>query len=83
MTFTLQSASHIDGIGAVLDGPQQVQNVDPTGTGYLDHFYIGRITEPHGTRQIAGCVCAVLAAEGDDLRLEGCIHGNIFLSLTG
>jgi hypothetical protein len=80
MTFTLQSPGHIDGIGAVFDGSQEMQNIHPAGAGHLDDFNAGGIIQPHGTSQIAGCVSTILAAEGDNLGLKGRTHSRLFLS---
>jgi len=74
MAFTLQSAGHVDGVSATLDGTQQMQNIDSPGTRHLHHLHIRRITQTHGPGQIAGCISAVLAAIGDDLGFKGCIH---------
>jgi hypothetical protein len=54
MTFTLQSAGHVDGIGAVLDGPQQVQDVHPAGTGTCTTLTFGGYVEAHGPGQVSG-----------------------------
>jgi hypothetical protein len=43
MTFAFQSPRHIDGIGTVFYGPEQVYDVDSAAAGYLHNFDIGGI----------------------------------------
>ena len=80
MAFTLQSPSHIDGIGAVFDGFEQMNNIHPAGAGHLNDLDAGTVAQPHGTGQITRCVCAILAAIGDNLGFKGCTHSGMFLS---
>ena len=74
MTFTFQSAGHIDGVGTAFDGPQQVDDINPPAARHLDHFDIGRVIQAHGAGQIPGRVSAIFAAIGNDLGFETFTH---------
>jgi hypothetical protein len=47
-----------------------MQHVYPAGAGDLDNLNVGRIVQAHAAGQVAGRVCAVFAAEGQNPGLE-------------
>ena len=65
------AAGHVDGVGPVLEGPQQQHGVDLAGAEDLHHPHVRRVLQPHRPGQVAGRVGAVGAAEGDDLGFVG------------
>ena len=65
MAGPFEAADAIHAIGAFLYGPQQVQDIHAAGAGHLNHLDVGRIVQPHGTGQIAGCqTYQLLGVEG-------------------
>jgi hypothetical protein len=70
MAFTLQSAGHIDTVGALLHGLQQVHDVHSSGAGHLNHLDAGWIGESHGTGQIRCSIRTVAATKGQNLRFK-------------
>ena len=50
-----------------------MDDLELPGAGQFDHPNVGRILQPHASREICRCVCAVVTGEHDDLGLEALI----------
>jgi hypothetical protein len=74
MTGALQSASDEHAVGTLFEGMEDMQHIDPTGAGYLDHLDVRWVGKPQASRHVRGSIGAVMATESDDLRFEGFVH---------
>jgi hypothetical protein len=74
MAFSFQSPGHVNSIGPIFYGPQEIKNVHSTCAWHLNHLDIGRIGKAHGTRQIRGCISTVITAVGNNLWFKYFVH---------
>ena len=55
--------NHIDTIGAILYGFEQVKDIHPAGAGHIDDLDVTRVVQSHGTCQVRSRVSSVHTTE--------------------
>jgi hypothetical protein len=79
MAFTLQTPDHTGAVRTFFHGPQDVDDIDLTGTWNPNDFYVRRIIKSHRTCQVRGGVTSEIAAKCNNNRFKIVAHN--FLSL--
>ena len=69
------AAAHKNAIGTFQEGLDDVLGVHHATAHHPDDFYIRRIRETRGARQVCRRVSAPIAEEGDDGGFEIIVHG--------
>jgi hypothetical protein len=54
MAGAFQAADNIDTVGTLLNGAQQVPDINLPGTGNSNNFYVRRVLKSHRTCQVRG-----------------------------
>ena len=70
MAVAGQSTRDEYAVSPILEGSQDMQHVHATAAQDLHDLQCRRVLDPQAACQICGVICAVGAAEGDDLRLK-------------
>ena len=70
MAVAFQSTGYHYAVGAFLEGPQHIQDVELTGTRQLDHLDRRWVIQSHRPRKVGSSVGAVPAAKGYYLGLK-------------
>jgi hypothetical protein len=65
MAFAFKASCHVYTVCSIFNGVEKMKDVHPSRARHLDHFYVGRIGQSHGTCQVPGCIRSVLAAKSD------------------
>ena len=73
MAIARMAAAQDDTIGATSEGPQNKPGINPSGTGNLNYFNIGRIIFASCTSTIGPGIAAPITAKGHDFRFIGVV----------
>lgn len=76
MALSLQSAGNENPIDTTLERPKNIGVIKLSGAGKPDHLDIEGILQAHDSRQVGSGKGAIVAGEGDDIRLP--VLGSLF-----